>query len=235
MDNVIAQNFYINDQLKALSSYASCVKRKPASVATGNQTLEGGLQSRQGDATPSTHPPTAKPINGEHSLKELSSHTDLLGQAQDILNLAELKELHNNTQQDDNDDFHYPSHVIRKKRQEAAQKTKFVVGHSKSGDVRGAPEPSRDIFVYRVHKDTTNQEMKDSVVSQGIAVSNVECSSKCESSFNSFKVTLPVSHLDRAFDPGVWPKGARMHRFWPKWSHIEKHLDTLNIGGSTNG
>ena len=59
MDNVIAQNFYINDQLKDLSSYALCVKRKPASIVTGNQTLECGLQSPQRDATPSTHPPTA--------------------------------------------------------------------------------------------------------------------------------------------------------------------------------
>ena len=156
MDNVIAQNFNINDHLKDFSSYASCVKRKPASIVIGNQTLEGGLQSRQGDATPSTHPPTAKPISGEHCLKELSSHTDLLGQAQDILNLAELKEQHNNTQQDDNDDFSYPSHVTRKKRKEASGKKKFVVGHSKSSDVRGAPEPSRDIFVYRVHKDTSD-------------------------------------------------------------------------------
>ena len=120
MDNVIAQNFNINDQLKDLSSYASCVKRKPASIVKGNQTLEGGLKSCQGDGTPSTHPLTAKPISGEHCIKELSAHTDFLGQARDIPNLAELKEQHNNTQQDDNDGFQYPSHVIRKKRKEVA-------------------------------------------------------------------------------------------------------------------
>ena len=64
--------------------------------------------------------------------------------------------------------------------------------------------------MYRVHKDTTHQETKDYIVSQGLAISNIECTSKCESSFKSFKVTLPVSHLDRAFDPGIWPEGVRM-------------------------
>ena len=50
----------------------------------------------------------------------------------------------------------------------------------------------------------------------GITVRAIECTSKADSQFKSFHVTIPVSNMEKAFTPDVWPEGVRVRKFWPK-------------------
>ena len=96
------------------------------------------------------------------------------------------------------------------------RKKKVISGSGSTLRIRGAPEPSREIFVYRIHPDTTEDEFKEYMEYVGITVRAIECTSKVESHFKSYHVTIPVSHLERAFTPAAWPEGVRVRKFWPK-------------------
>jgi hypothetical protein len=48
----------------------------------------------------------------------------------------------------DSEGFQKPAYELRQQRKRAARK--FITGTGVSGAVRGAPEPSRDLFIYRV-------------------------------------------------------------------------------------
>ena len=73
--------------------------------------------------------------------------------------------------------------AARKKRRPVA-----VVGTSSSENVRGAPEPSRDLFVYRV----LDGNIEDYITEHNIEGRNLERISKDGSRFMSFKVTVKV-------------------------------------------
>ena len=97
-----------------------------------------------------------------------------------------------------------------------------VVLHAR---IRGAPEPSREIFVYRVHKETSEEDMRDFMDSNGFDVRAIECTSKPDSLFKSFHVTIPLSQVEKAFDPQLWPEGVWMRKYWPirKVAESDKH------------
>ena len=82
--------------------------------------------------------------------------------------------------------------------------------------MKGDPEPSRDIFVYRVDPSTSEENMMDYIVAKGLTVHNVECVSKPVSRYKSFCVTIPASQLNNAFEAAMWPEGVKMWRFLPQ-------------------
>ena len=68
------------------------------------------------------------------------------------------------------------------------QRAIAVVGTSSSESVRGAPEPSRGVFVYQV----LDGNIEDYITEHKIEVRNLERISKDGSRFMSFKVTVKV-------------------------------------------
>ena len=125
----------------------------------------------------------------------------------------------------DADGFILPPQTIRRQKRENARKQKVISGSGSSRRIRGAPEPSREIFVYRVHKETSEEDMRDFMDSNGFDVRAIECTSKPDSLFKSFHVTIPLSQVEKAFDPQLWPEGVRMRKYWPirKVAESDKH------------
>ena len=59
---------------------------------------------------------------------------------------------------EDDEGFMMPRYQEKKTRQYGGKRHKVITGCHKPGNggFRGAPEPSTDIFIYRVHPDTSN-------------------------------------------------------------------------------
>jgi hypothetical protein len=81
--------------------------------------------------------------------------------------------------------------------------------------VRGAPEPSRHLFIYRVEKDVEDEDMKAFINEQGISIRDLSCVSNPMAYFKSFKLTVPVSQFERLFSDDMWPEGIRVRKFIP--------------------
>ena len=106
--------------------------------------------------------------------------------------------------------FEIPAGHQRKQRRRA----KAVVGTGTSGNVRGAPEPSRDIFIFRVDKTTDADNMKRYMNNKNIDVREIELKSKEQSLYNSFYVRIKVTDLDTVLQPDFWPIGVNVRRYW---------------------
>ena len=97
--------------------------------------------------------------------------------------------------------------VVRRK------KRSVVLGTGNAGGcVRGAPR-TRDLFVYRVDKTVTADDMQRFLSDSGVTVSAIELVSKDCARNCSFRVTVPLTNLDRIFDPMVWPAGIGVRFF----------------------
>ena len=115
-----------------------------------------------------------------------------------------------------NDDFETPRHFQKKHRQEERRRIKVITGNTKPGNgrFRGAPEPSRDIFVYRTHADTVVSDISDLIKSNGFHVREVNCISNPSARYKSFKLSVPASQLDSVLtDTFPWPEGVCVRRF----------------------
>ena len=66
---------------------------------------------------------------------------------------------------EDNEGFMMPRYQEKKTRQHERKRHKVITGCHKHGNggFRGAPEPSRDIFIYRVHPDTSKRDIEDGI------------------------------------------------------------------------
>ena len=109
----------------------------------------------------------------------------------------------------------------------AARKKKIISG-TKTGDkfktLRGN-EPNRDIFIYRVHKDTKMADLQEFAVSEGFTVRKLtDVSDLSRWHTQSFILTVPVSQLEKALAPDSWPEGIYVRRhFSPR-----KLVDTIH-------
>ena len=118
--------------------------------------------------------------------------------------------------------FEYPADQRRRQRKKTSGTRKAVTGTSlvSSGKLRGAPEPSRDIFVYRAVKGTLERDIEEYLCEHKIAVRKVTLSSNEEAKFASFKVEIKASDMRTVFDADFWPIGICARRFFkPKVSN----------------
>jgi hypothetical protein len=104
------------------------------------------------------------------------------------------------------EEFQYPRYHRRRK---------TTIRGTRAGSnirIKGAPEPSRDVFVYRVDKGTT--DIEDFLTDNGINSRSVIIVSNNEARFSSFKVEVKVSELEKLLDPEFWPDGICVRRFY---------------------
>ena len=124
-----------------------------------------------------------------------------------------------------NEGFRYQGKQRKKTRPKPVTGTRTVL----EGGFKGAPAPSRDIFVYRVEKDTPDNVIKDYIVTYGIEVRSVVCLSSENATFSSFKVVISVSDLPKVLDPEFWPTGVCVRRLYAP----REPRQTVNHGSNT--
>ena len=100
------------------------------------------------------------------------------------------------------------------------RQNKVITGNKSGSRLRGAPLPNRDIFVYRIAKDTGASDVQEFLVENDIDVRAIDCTSHPDSTFKSFKVTVSVSDVDKLFNEDFWPSGVKVRMFR---SHVNRH------------
>jgi hypothetical protein len=116
----------------------------------------------------------------------------------------------------DEDGFILPSYNKK-------HKNKAVIGKSTvCGSLKAAPEPCRDVFVFRTDKTTTVESLKNYLTEAGVLVRDIVLLSHSDAVYSSFKVTVPISQLEKTMDPNIWPQGIGIRRFWNKKNKTEK-------------
>ena len=109
------------------------------------------------------------------------------------------------------------------------QQRKIVTGNiTTSQAFRGAPEPSRELFIQRVSKNTTTEDVKQYVTNKSFTVREICMMSHQDAKYNSFKITVPVSEFTKLFDPDLWPSGVRIRQFRTHQSRKQDDVDTTS-------
>ena len=110
-----------------------------------------------------------------------------------------------------------PTHFIRKRWKEEQRRRKIITGKAAPRTVgstfRGAPEPKRDLFVYRVDKSTTSADLKLHISDFGFNIISLECISNEMAKFKSFKLSVPLSEFNDLFNESIWPYGVRIRKY----------------------
>jgi len=108
-----------------------------------------------------------------------------------------------------------PTRVIKKQRQQENKRRRIVQGSRPGSGIRGAPEPRRDAFIYRVLPDTSTEMLSQHLDSMGIATQAIDCVSNPNAMYKSFKVTTTVSNFRDLFNPEIWPEGICVRKYIP--------------------
>ena len=90
------------------------------------------------------------------------------------------------------DGFQQPAYVLKQQRRSKHRKQNIVKGSTASGILHGVPNPSWDIFVYRVHSKTECDDLKQYVEEKSFKVRNIQLKSNSLPRHKSCKVTIPV-------------------------------------------
>ena len=209
MDELTAQNLDLRDNMRQLSSYANAVKTptvipKTRTVSAQPQDARAPIDSIR------TKPDQVKKdmVIGHHGASATAKGADesLPTHVDNPSNKA-----------DSEDGFELPAYVRRRHNREINQSLKrnIVSGNAKHiNHVKGAPEPSRDLFIFRVDKNTQLEDLQSYISECGFTIRCLTQVSKDESIFKSFKLTVPVSQFKKLFDGNLWPEGIRVRRYW---------------------
>ena len=119
---------------------------------------------------------------------------------------------------EDDEGFMTHRYQEKKTRQHERKRHKVITDCHKPGNdsFRGAPEPSRDILIYRVHPDTSKRDIEDGIRGRNFEVRDLVCISSEQSVFKSFKLTVPASQLSSLWTYEFpWPEGVKVRQFFP--------------------
>lgn len=119
--------------------------------------------------------------------------------------------------------FQRPAHQLRreKKQQNRFQKqsasngrdSNRLVGTSSSDGLSAAPSPSRDFFVWRVHKSVTVDKMSDYIKKKGVHCRDLVKTSHRDSVNASFKLSVALDDVSKIFTAAFWPKGINVRKW----------------------
>lgn len=124
--------------------------------------------------------------------------------------------------------FRYPRQFVKRQRSKKAWGvgTRDPVNGEISGVLRGAPSPSRYVFVYRV-QDGNSDSIKNYCVNQGVCVRQVTLRSNVQAKFKSFVLELSVGDYKKVLDGEFWPGGIHVR---PYRGDISQQASSQNNG-----
>ena len=228
LDKYIGQNMVLNDKVEELTK-----KHTPTYAAVASDTKQQSQIPSVVVSAPSAPPgpPPPPPIQSfafgrargrasnqgpHHNEPPRPGHSLYTNMPQSSNNMyGSTYSLDKSPHRSEAGSYHYSSYHQKKER----QKQKRVVqgkGNSKCG-VKGAPEPSRHLFIFRVHKDTSLDDMKNHLIDsvEGLDIRDLGCVSHTDAKFQSFKLTVPLPQFDQLFNDELWPDGVRVRQFIP--------------------
>ncbi len=126
--------------------------------------------------------------------------------------------------------YQYQRQYARKLRR---PRTNIVTGKHTSQDTdtdtagfRGAPEPDRHLFIFRVENSTSESDIRCYLTKRHITFKTVQCLSNPNAKYKSFKLTVGVSHFSSLFSDDLLPYGVKVRPFKAPNNH--DNLNTNN-------
>ena len=179
----------------------------PSNVVPPKTVKSAAPETRLGysESTRSYHP------KGSH-LREKSS--DRLSVMSYTTNVSEVSNC-SRTLQDDDNGFQRPNYVRKDEKRQEAKRRRIIFGksHTQSGSFKGAPEPSRELFIYRVDPSTTDSQISSYLNDNNFTVREISCISNPNARFKSFKLKVPATEFQKLFNETLWPEGVRIRKF----------------------
>ena len=208
------QNTAILTQPRTLSDNTSTRPKVPILAAPGDQ------QTSTRPKIPSSH---AAPEDQRQERRVqrpvrrpgVVAHIPALAQHQHLTASSQSLDASSVISNANTDDFQEPAHVARKNRRNETRRKHVIQGSRAFGNIRGAPEPLRHAFIYRVSDETTTDKMHGHIREMGVDINSIECISNANARFKSFKVTTTVSKFDELFNPEMWPTGICVRKYIP--------------------
>ena len=121
---------------------------------------------------------------------------------------------------------------MRRNKREGPRKRDTIsilgTGTADTIEIKVAPEPSRDIFVSRLHSDINCDKLKNYLESKNIITRNVACISHPDSKSRSFKLSVPKSMFKTVFDATLWPEGISVKKYYSRYTNKKNSL-TLSL------
>ena len=120
--------------------------------------------------------------------------------------------------------------VMNRNQSRAQSRQRFHTGTLNTSEVTGRKmrSPPADIFIYGVHKETTEQDIVDDLKESDILIDikDVVKKSKPEAGLNSFKISVKAQDLQKALDPAIWPMRVKVREY----IYFKKKPDQFNRG-----
>ena len=92
---------------------------------------------------------------------------------------------------------------------------KAIYGTRKDGALRAGPR-RHELFVFRVHNDFNDSDVKQFFTDENVTVHELECLSR-EGSWNkSYRVAVETTDLTPLLQPEFWPDGIGCRRYFKK-------------------
>ena len=118
------------------------------------------------------------------------------------------------------DGFQIPKE--HKKRQDREKRRREIIkGTAPHDKLKGGPMPNRDYFVYRVQKQTTEEDMTGYLQDKAITFVSVQKISNPDAMYSSFRIKVPVDVVNKVTDPNSWPEGISVRRFYVRVNKLE--------------
>ena len=97
--------------------------------------------------------------------------------------------------------------------------------------MRGAPEPERHLFIYRVDAATETEDLQSFFHDLGVTVKSLQCVSNENAKYKSFKLTVLISQFKQLFDSTIWPQGVCVRPYYTRIRHGHNdNGDTIQTG-----
>ena len=230
MDKTMAKNFELEERISHMDSYAGVLSKRRSQGEQNKTVLNlpknkntSNTPSNSVDTTTSAHSGQFNAMASQNTLVENSvslsetavgnitaTEASRSGQNPPI----EVLSTQENVPGSLDGDFQFPKEQTKRIRRQERRKN-IVQGCANISNckIKGAPEPERSLFIYRVDKDTDKEDLTEYISQQGFLVRQLQCVSKPESKFLSFKLTVPISQFKKLFNPSLWPEGIRIRKF----------------------
>ena len=88
-----------------------------------------------------------------------------------------------------------------------------VHGTAVSTKVKGATAPPDELFIFRVHGETTEADMAEYIMDLGVHIIDLELTSHYEARNKSFKLTVNKNDFYKLLDASLWPDGVKVGRY----------------------
>ena len=248
MDRNVAENYSIKDQLKQLqknpATFANVVRDSLISQSNAVERCNDP-PTRALDSVLSTElstPVSSEPMNHTNHRPSLPISKPNLGRGGGAFNTSRGRggipgrgSNHSNILST----LHPPNHMLYGSTQSMnsnnsdgrsgyqipkyhQKKNHFLTGKKTAAGIRGAPDPSRFLFIYRVHSDTSTSDLRDFIGDQNVVIRSFDCVSHEEAKFKSFKLEVSMEDYDKIYNDELWPSGVRIRKYIPPRSeHVE--------------